>query len=121
MSGRTVVLVADDDEGIRSMLVRALRDELGVRATAASSGQAALEAARLIEPADVLLDLVMPVVDGLEVARRLRAAPTTRSIPILAISGSDRRAEAVAAGCDAFLAKPLQLTDVLAWVGHRLR
>lgn len=120
MSGRSNVLIADDDEAVRLLLVSALREQLGVRASAAANGQAALDAVALIDPTVLLLDIGMPSIDGLEVARRLRASPRTRSIPILAISGRPLREEAIAAGCDDFFAKPFKLAEVLAWVEERL-
>jgi CheY-like chemotaxis protein len=120
MSRAPIVLVADDDDAVRALLVEALRAE-GVRVTATSNGQAALDAAGLVGPAAVLLDIVMPRVDGFEVARRLKAAAGTRSVPILAISAHPVERDALAAGCDAFLAKPFRVAEVVGWVQDGLR
>jgi two-component system cell cycle response regulator DivK len=88
-------------------------------------GERAVEVVRRQRPAVVVLDMIMPGIDGLEAARQLKADPVTADIPIVAISAAPRRAEALAAGCDRFLAKPLQLDELLDLVhslaGHRAR
>jgi CheY-like chemotaxis protein len=61
------------------------------------------------QPALVLVDVVMPRLSGFEVAKRLKADPATRAIPVVAISGGATRAEALAAGCDDFVAKPFDI------------
>lgn len=103
------ILVVEDQDSIRRM-IEALVQARGYKVTAASSGVKALDVA-LTEPPDlVLLDLMMPgQFDGFEVCRRLRAEPSTRSIPIIVITAMDddaARTRATEAGANAFYTKP---------------
>ena len=81
-----LVLVVDDDQAFVELLACALQDASYEVVTASDS--AALHVARERQPNVILLDLVMPVMDGVEVSRRLRADPTTAHIPIIAMSGA---------------------------------
>ena len=81
-----LVLVVDDDQAFVELLACALQDA-GYEVVTASDG-AALHVARERQPNVILLDLVMPVIDGVEVSRRLGADPTTAHIPIIAMSGA---------------------------------
>src|SRR5690242_5658350 len=101
------------------MLAAALSTELGARVLLVPDGERAVEIVRRQRPAVVVLDMLMPGVDGLAAARLLKGDPATADIPIVAISAAPLRAEALAAGCDRFLAKPLQLDELLELV-HRL-
>ena len=103
------ILVVEDQDSIRRM-IEALVQARGYKVTAASSGAKAIDLA-IVEPPDlVLLDLMMPgQYDGFEVCRRLRAEPTTRTIPIIVITAMDdegARARATEAGANAFYTKP---------------
>jgi two-component system response regulator MprA len=115
------VLVADDDRAIRDALVRALELE-GYEAVAVPDGAAALEESRR-QPVDVLvLDLMMPGVDGLTVCRVLRAEKD--STPILMLTARTETADRVAgldAGADDYLAKPFALDELLARLRALLR
>jgi CheY-like chemotaxis protein len=82
------VLVVDDDLEIRAFLALALEDE-GYEVTTAVDG-AALRAARDQHPDVILLDLMMPGMDGAEVSRQLRADPATEAVPIIVMSAHDR-------------------------------
>jgi CheY-like chemotaxis protein/anti-sigma regulatory factor (Ser/Thr protein kinase) len=117
------VLVAEDNE-INALLVRALLTRLGHRPTIAENGAAALEAWGAAERAGapydlVLMDVQMPVMDGLEAARRIRAAEAEASLrptPILALTataGADDREAAIAAGMNEVLVKPLDRERLL--------
>jgi signal transduction histidine kinase/DNA-binding NarL/FixJ family response regulator len=103
------ILIADDKADNRSVLVGLLAP-LGFELSEAADGRAALEAAIALRPDAVLLDLVMPRMDGFEAARRMRATPALADLVILALSASvfeeDRRRSA-SAGCHGFLAKPV--------------
>lgn len=106
------ILVADDDESTRRMLGRCLEDE-GYQIYLAADGKQALDAAPSFIPDLILLDVTMPEVDGLEVARRVRAKSNTR---ILMLSGLAYEADRVAglrAGADDYLTKPVRLLDLL--------
>ena len=116
---RPLVLVADDDVSIRELLADTLT-ELDVRVATARDGAEALDMVARQAPALAVLDVQMPRVDGTEVCRRLKADPATRDLPVVAISAGERRGVAIEAGCDAFVAKPFDLDDLLAAVRDRL-
>jgi CheY-like chemotaxis protein len=110
------VLVVDDDEAIVDMLTMALEGE-GYRVLSAIDGSA-LRLATEQHPSVILLDIQMPVMDGVEVSRRLRADPRTTAIPIIAMSAQDRlHSTAHSMDADDRLAKPFnlrQLYDLVA-------
>jgi CheY-like chemotaxis protein len=111
----TTVLVVDDEPIIATVLVAFLESE-GYTAHTAVGG-AAIPLALDERPDVILLDLDMPGMDGIEVARRLKADPRTRAIPIALMSAAGRLAEpAPAAAADALLPKPFDLDRVLAVV-----
>ena len=111
-----VVLVVEDDEDIRQLLVGLVADEIGVPVVAARDGQEALDRAYGCQPDVVLLDLMLPKMDGYEVARRLRRDPATRRSWIVAVTARGDADEAFRAGCDQLLLKPLLIDDVLLCV-----
>jgi CheY-like chemotaxis protein len=118
---RPVVLIADDDAILRGLLARAIGDELAVDVRVARDGREALARARERRPAVVLVDVMMPELDGLEVTRRLRADPTAAGVYVVVMTASGLTAEAVrGAGADAFLPKPFDLADALAAVAGAL-
>jgi CheY-like chemotaxis protein len=110
------VLVVDDDEDIRVMIKEAL-EIAGYIPDLATDGEAVHLAAHT-RPALVLLDLMMPVVDGYEVGRRLRADPRTADVPIVVMSAGARASQgAREIGANGYLAKPFALADLVATVG----
>ena len=114
MDGLPKVLVVEDDDGIRKLLLMALRRQ-SLHVDAAADGAEALRLCAATEYAVIILDLMMPVVDGFEVARRLKSNPATASIPLVAISALARagdREDALAAGCDEFVRKPFELDEL---------
>jgi two-component system response regulator MprA len=115
------VLIADDDRAIRTALTRALELE-GYAVVAVADGAAALDAART-EPPDVLvLDVMMPSVDGLTVCRVLRAERD--HTPILMLTARTETSDRVAgldAGADDYLPKPFELDELLARLRALLR
>ncbi len=109
----TTVLIVDDDRFNRR-LYRELLEAEGLAVEAASSGRAALEAARVRRPALVVVDVEMPGMSGLEVTEALKAAGETRAVPVLVISAhamGDAGAAARGAGADGFLCKPLRFPE----------
>jgi CheY-like chemotaxis protein len=105
------VLVVDDDPGIRETLTAILEDAGYTVATAVDG--AALRAARDLQPHVILLDIMMPVMDGVEVSQRLRADPATEDIPIIAMSAHYQlQAMAGSMPVDDQLAKPFDLIEV---------
>lgn len=103
------ILVCEDQDSIRRM-IEALVQARGYQVTAVASGAKALDVALTTPPDVVLLDLMLPgQYDGFEVCRRLRADPTTRTIPVVIISAlddDDSRARAKQAGATAYFTKP---------------
>jgi two-component system response regulator MprA len=115
------ILVAEDDRAVRESLVRALQLE-GYTVAAAKNGAEALEAVRQAEPDVVLLDVSMPMVDGLTVCRVLRAE--ANQVPVLMLTARTEPSDRVAgldAGADDYLAKPYDLDELLARVRALLR
>jgi len=117
------VLIADDKIDNRRILGEFLRS-LGFTVDEATNGAEALELLQSRMPDFVFMDLVMPVIDGFETIRRIRAMPGTGSLPIVALSASafdTTRAQSESAGCNDFLAKPVRLEDVLGVIQKHLR
>ena len=84
------VLVVDDDRRIRNLLVANLSDD-GYDVTEAKDGKAALELALHERPDILLLDVMMPEMDGFEVLKRLRETPTTQAIPVILLTALSAR------------------------------
>ncbi len=116
-----LVLLVEDDAAISELLRIMLEGCLGVPTVPARDGKQALQQARVAPPTLVLLDLVLPEIDGIEVARQLRADPVTRSVPLIALTGlHDAQERALAAGCDDYLEKPFDLDRLLEVVRKHL-
>ena len=114
------VLVVDDDEKITSFLRRALAYE-GYQVDVAGGGSSALAQALKAPPDVVVLDVMMPGLDGLEVCRRLRAGG---DVPVLMLTARDEvadRVQGLDAGADDYLAKPFALEELLARLRALLR
>ena len=114
------VLVVEDDEAIAQVLQRSLRLE-GYDVKIAGDGISALEQAHAFLPDLVLLDLGLPRLDGIEVARRLRK---TDDVPILVLTARDAveaRVEGLDAGADDYLVKPFERQELLARLRALLR
>ena len=92
-------------------------EPLGFDVAEAANGRIALDLARSLSPALVLMDLLMPELDGFQAARLLKADPALASIPVVAVSASvydQTQAESLCAGCDGFLPKPVDFDSLLA-------
>ncbi|WP_170766390.1 response regulator [Ruegeria lacuscaerulensis] len=103
-----ILYVEDNDDNI-FMLTRRLRRK-GYEVLVATDGAAGIEMARVETPALVLMDLNLPVLDGWEATRRLKAAPETGNIPVIALSAfamAGDRDRALDAGCDDYVSKPI--------------
>jgi CheY-like chemotaxis protein len=109
------ILLIEDHAASRRGFAEYLTAE-GYAVLEAPTGQAGLTAASTWHPDVIVLDLGLPDLDGWSVARELRAAPTTQSVPIIALTGADlphERASALRAGCDLHLAKPCFPAELL--------
>jgi CheY-like chemotaxis protein len=115
------ILVVDDDSVIRELLVEVLEEESGHHVIAASNGQEALEQLRHHTVDAIVCDINMPVMDGFELVRHVRANPNLESLPVLMISAA-ARLERVDPDLevDLMLEKPFELNSLLACVGFML-
>ena len=107
---KCTILIAEDTEDIRH-LVKFMLEQKGCQVLEAAHGKEAVELAPEHKPDLILMDLRMPVLDGLEATRQLRQIPETKNIPIVALSAhceDGRHEEAIAAGCDDCIMKPLE-------------
>ncbi len=117
-SPQTDILIVDDAPEVREMLDEALAEQ-GYKVQLALGGQLALAVAQAASPGLILLDIMMPDMDGLEVCRQLKATPATRDIPVIFMTALDAPADKLrgfeAGGVD-YIPKPPQVGEVLARV-----
>ena len=119
--GDVKILIAEDDPGVQQALQRALRFE-GYETVTASDGAEALDAVQRESPDALILDVMMPYIDGLETCRRLRSKGI--DIPILMLTARqavDDRVEGLDAGADDYVVKPFALEELLARLRALLR
>jgi two-component system, OmpR family, phosphate regulon response regulator PhoB len=117
------VLLVDDDEDINASLQAAL-DAAGHHAIGVTNGVDALAEVARACPDLVLLDQMLPDIDGIEICRRLRAAPETKRLPIIfltARSGEKSRVDGLALGADDYVVKPFSTRELLLRIGAVLR
>jgi two-component system, sensor histidine kinase and response regulator len=117
------VLVVDDDETSRTLISDWL-SAYGHKITAVANGFDALAAVDIEKPDVILLDVMMPGMDGFAVCERLRANPATAAVPVLFLTALDERQDrlrGIRAGANDFLTKPLDLPDVLLRVRNAVR
>src|SRR5688572_12819442 len=120
---RPVVLVVDDEQDLVELITLNLeRHRLEV--LAAGDGNKALELARKFKPDLILLDLMLPGIEGTEVARRLRADPATEQIPIIMLTARTEETDVVVGltmGADDYVTKPFSMKVLMARVKAVLR
>lgn len=119
---RQSVLIVDDMPENRAMLAETLND-LGFETRQAANGRDGLEQAVAAQPDLVLMDVRMPVMDGLEAMRRIRDVPALKSVPIIAVSAGvapEEQARSLAAGANGFLTKPLQQDDLIRMIARHM-
>jgi two-component system cell cycle response regulator DivK len=112
----TKILLVEDNEMNRDMLSRRL-ERRGYQVVIAVDGAEGVRMAQAEVPALILMDMSLPVLDGWEATRQIKAAPATGAIPIIALTAhamSGDREKAIEAGCDDFDTKPVDLPRLLA-------
>jgi CheY-like chemotaxis protein len=110
------VLLVEDNEESRDGLSRRLRRQ-GYDVLTAVDGRQGVEAARAEAPDLILMDMSLPVLDGWEATRRIKADPQTRGIPVIALTASAMKGDretALEAGCDDYDTKPVEFARLLA-------
>ena len=115
MTALALVLVVEDSDAIRAAFT-ILLEESGYAVAAAATGAEAVRLSERRAPDLVLLDLGLPDMPGLDVARRLKANPATARVPVVALTGRDddvQRAALMAAGCAAYLVKPVDTQQLI--------
>ncbi len=122
-ANRPLVLVVEDEDDIREILRYNLQRE-GFRVREATSGEEALVLARKARPDVILLDLMLPGIQGLEVCRRLRGSDAHHDTPLIMVTAKGEEADVVAGlemGADDYIAKPFSTRELLARVHSVLR
>jgi two-component system cell cycle response regulator len=118
----TILVV--EDEATTAQLVKLVLKKQGYRVMTAATGPEALRLADDLVPDLVLLDIVLPGMDGFQVCQYIRKNPRTATIPIIMFSGLDRPADqrnAFNAGGDDYLTKPVKMTDLLEKIHANLQ
>jgi CheY-like chemotaxis protein len=116
------VLVVEDVDFNRELIVQLLEDKYEV--IEAVNGQAGLELAESERPELILMDLSLPVMDGWEATRRLKANADLRAIPVIALTAHAMKGDkekALAAGCDDYLVKPLDEDELMTRIAKYLK
>ena len=122
MQNKDKVLIVDDEQAIVELMGLYLRSEYDV--ISAYNGQEALERIKADKPDIVLLDVMMPDMNGYEVCRRLKTSVETQFLPVImvtALSGKDDRIKGIEVGADEFLGKPVNRLELVTRVRSLLR
>jgi CheY-like chemotaxis protein len=110
----SLVLLVEDTEDNRFMM-RRLLEMSGYSVVEAKNGEEAVQVAKEKHPEMILMDLSLPIIDGLAATRRIRALPNFADVPIVAVSAHDTadfHSEAMAAGCNSYITKPIDFNQL---------
>jgi CheY-like chemotaxis protein len=110
----TTLLLVEDTEDNRFMMRRLLEME-GYRVVEARNGEEAVKAAQNEKPALILMDLSLPIIDGLAATKLIRRIPEFKDVPIIAVSAHDTadfQEEALTAGCNSYITKPIDFGEL---------
>jgi CheY-like chemotaxis protein len=122
-SSTPCILVADDTEDVRELYAEYL-SFCGYDVVQAANGQEAIDLALAKHPAAIVMDLAMPVLDGWEATRRLKADPRSRHVPVIVVTGfavDDQLRAAKRAGADAVLKKPCNPDSLRTAIDYAVR
>ena len=117
---RPTILLVEDTEDNRQMMKKLL-EMSGYRVLEATNGEEAVQVTSNQFPELILMDLSLPIIDGLAATRLIRNLPNGDHLPIIAVSAHDTadfHADALAAGCDAYITKPIDYTELEEIVGR---
>ena len=117
------VLLVEDTEDNRFMM-RRLLEMAGYHVIEAMNGEEAVKLAKSDRPHLILMDLSLPVIDGLAATRLIRKLPDFEAIPIIAVSAhdtSDFQSEAIEAGCNSYVTKPIDFNELEELIAHLLQ
>ncbi len=118
----SLILIVEDNDMNLDMLSRRLQRK-GYEIVAARDGKSGFEQAVSVKPDLILMDMSLPVIDGWEATRQIKAHPKTALIPIIALTAhamSSDRDKAFEAGCDEFYTKPIELPGLLDMMARLL-
>jgi two-component system cell cycle response regulator DivK len=118
---KTILIIEDEPRNLK--LIRDLLHRFGYETLEATDGEQGVRLARLRLPDLILMDIMMPKMDGLEATRIIKADTKTRHIPIIALTSyamKGDRERTLEAGCDAYIAKPVDIQEVLKTIEHYL-
>ncbi len=116
------VLLVEDTEDNRFMM-RRLLEMTGYRVVEATNGEEAVRIAQEQSPGLILMDLSLPVIDGLAATRLIRKLPHCEAVPIIAVSAhdsSDFQTEALGAGCNSYITKPIDFSELEVLIARLL-
>ncbi len=116
------ILLVEDNEMNRDMLSRRLKKK-GHEVATAVNGQEGIDMVATVQPEIILLDMSLPIMDGWEVARRLKGDPAVSDIPIIALTAhamAGDREKTLKAGCDDYDTKPVELKRLLGKINELL-
>ncbi|HEY9668085.1 MAG TPA: response regulator [Coleofasciculaceae cyanobacterium] len=111
---QSLVLVVDDNED-NLLLLAFLLEQLGCTIVVAADGRTALDLAKRYQPTLILLDMMLPDIDGIEVLSHLRQNPLTAMTPVIAVTAmarSEDRERILAAGCNEYITKPYMIDEL---------
>ncbi len=118
---KRILMVEDEPKNMK--LLRDLLQKFGYETVEATDGEQGVELTRKIKPDLILMDIMMPKLDGFEATRILKADISTKDIPVVALTAfamSGDKERALAAGCDGYITKPVDVNVLLKTVGQFL-
>jgi len=119
---QTVLLVEDTEDN--RFMMRRLLEMTGYRVVEAMNGEEAVKLAKTESPSLILMDLSLPVIDGLAATRMIRKLPQFESTPIIAVSAHDTddfQSEAIQAGCNTYVTKPIDFNELEQLIAKLLK